>query len=277
MVVILIIYADILIIVNFLTDYFLLLLTFKLIRNKEKIFRVVLSALVGGISSLYIFFPTDSTLIDIFYKMSLCAIMTFIAIGFPNLKQFIRFCLYLFGITSLYGGLIYALFNILKSNKLYFENGIAYFNISPVFLCGMTVIFYFGTILFCRIFGIGGITHQKCNVKISFDEKTIDLIAMVDTGNSITDYFGKSEIIITDSKNFNKIFQSIDNTKYNHRFRIVPCSTVSGEDILKGYRCDKAIINTDEKIITLDKPILAESKVSFNDGYNAIINPKILM
>lgn len=275
--VILIIYADILIIVNFLTNYFLLLLTFKSTCNKEKILRVILSALVGGISSLYIFLPTDSVLIDLLYKTSLCAVMTLISIGFPNLKQFIRFCFYLFGITSLYGGLIYALFNILKSNRLFFENGIAYFDISPVFLCGMTALFYFGIILFCRIFGIGGTLQQKCTIKVNFDDKTIDLTAMVDTGNSITDYFGKSEIIITDSKNFNKIFQSTDNIKYNNRFRIIPCSTISGEDILKGYRCDKAVITTDEKTITLDKPILAESKISFNDGYNAIINPKILM
>ena len=63
-----IVYADILIILNFLVDYFILLLTAKFLEIKYHIFRLLLAATLGGMSSLYIFLPSVNTLTDFLYK-----------------------------------------------------------------------------------------------------------------------------------------------------------------------------------------------------------------
>ena len=60
------------------------------------------------------------------------------------------------------------------------------------------------------------------------------------------------------------------------RFRMIPCNTVSGNDLLEGYRCDEASVIGSNKTVILKKPILAVSKTPLDDGYNAIINPEIL-
>lgn len=274
----LIIYADILIIVNSLVDYFLLLLTFKLTENKVKSIRLVFSAFLGGLSSIYIFFPNNNTLINIIFKTTICSLMSLISIGFPNIKQFIKFSLTLFTVSIIYGGIFHALVNVFNISGLFIKNGITYFNISPIFLCVTTAFYYVIAIILSKIFKPSSFFAENCEIFVTCEEKTLNLKGIIDTGNSATDIFGKSEIIITDTKSFNEIFENdTENMNLFSRLRLVPCATVSGEDVLKGYRCDSAIIKTKTKTKEIEKPILAKAKINLNDGYNAIINPKTLM
>ena len=60
------------------------------------------------------------------------------------------------------------------------------------------------------------------------------------------------------------------------RYRALPISTVSGTSLLDGYRCDKANVYYGKNSKTLKSPVLAIAKAEIKDGYNAIINPKIL-
>ena len=88
-----------------------------------------------------------------------------------------------------------------------------------------------------------------------------------------------SEIIIADKSKVISLFGDTDcleNSKYAHLYRLLPCNTVSGYSSLEGFRCEKALVECGSKKITLKKPILAVSKVPLKEDYNAIINPKIL-
>lgn len=204
--------------------------------------------------------------------------MSLISIGFPNIKQFIKFSFLLFTVSFLYGGIFHALVSVFNISGLFIKNGITYFNISPVFLCVATAFYYIITLIFSKIFKSSSSFAENCEILVTCEKKTLNLKGIIDTGNSATDIFGKSEIIITDKKSFNEIFEKeSDNMNLYSRLRLVPCSTVSGEDVLKGYRCDSAIIKTKTKTKEIEKPILAKAKINLNDGYNAIINPKTLM
>ena len=66
-----------------------------------------------------------------------------------------------------------------------------------------------------------------------------------------------------------------ENEKIKLRYRTVPCGTVSGGDVLEGFRCDSAKINYNNKFLILEKPILALSKIPLKENYSLILNPKI--
>ena len=272
-----IIYADILIILNLLVDYFLLLITAKLLEIKCITLRLFLSSVVGGFSSLYIFLPRINTITDFLYKLFVCAFLAFISHSFKNLKQYLKFTILLFTVTCVYAGFTAAVWHIFKPNGMLINNSVVYFDISPIALTLSTVIFYVTFIILNRIFKNSSNTAQKCEITVFSGKKSLKLRAIVDSGNSVEDFFGKSEIIITDNSSFETLFgeMGLDSEEYKKRFRIVPCSTVTGEDILKGYRCDNAVVIVDGESFNLNKPILAVSKVDFRDDYNAIVNPKI--
>lgn len=276
--IVLIVYADILVILNTLVNYFLISAVNYFLKNNTKNFRIILSASVGGILSLYIFLPEVILIVEILFKLITCVLLSLIAFGFRYIKRFIKNSLCIFGVTCLYGGLMFAIWNIFKPKGMFVNNSVVYFNISPLVLILSTVIFYFGFIFISNIFASRSKTAEKCEITLYADEKSVNFTAIIDTGNSIEDIFGKSEIIIADKSVYYSLFGNIENSdKLKLKYRIVPCSTVSGTDYLDGYRCDTARIKTKEQEIKLNKPILAVSKEAIKEDYSAIINPKIFI
>lgn len=273
-----IIYADILIILNTIIDYFLLLTVKTVLRLETKGYKIIFSAITGGISSMYIFLPNSAIVVDLFFKLLLCLIMTLIAFGYKTLKAYLRTTGFLLGITLLYGGLMTAIYTTLKPKGMAVNNSVVYFNISPITLIIFTVIFYILISVLGYIFSIPNKTAKKCKIKLSAEESQIEFDGILDTGNSIEDIFGNSEIIIADKSVYFLLFGNRNlktDFSLQKRYRAVPCRTVTGYGCLDAVRCDKAVIKLNEKTVTLEKPILAISSESFADGYEAIINPKI--
>ncbi len=275
----LIVYADVLIFLNLIVDYFLLLVTGKIIGKSVKTIRIVLSALIGSISSLYIFLPQQTVFLEFVFKMAICAILTVSCFGFGNFKSFFRNTGVLFIVTCAYAGLMFAFWIIFKPHGMVINNSVVYFNISPTVLVVCSVGGYILFTILSRVFARQSKFSKKCNITVFAKDRNIKLDAIVDTGNSIEDAFSESEIIITNRGQVESLFGSTDcesNSDLKLRYRILPCSTVSGYDTLEGFRCDRAEIVSDDKKTVVQKPILAISKTNLNDGYNAIVNPKIL-
>jgi stage II sporulation protein GA (sporulation sigma-E factor processing peptidase) len=278
-VVLLIVYADVLVFLNLIINYFLLLLTAKILNYSPKTLRIVLSALIGALSSLYIFLPASIFVVENLIKIAICSIMALVAFGFRGIKLFLKNALVLFLATAGFGGVMFAVWKIFTPNGMVINNSVVYFDISLVALVGFTVLGYLIFTLLFRLFSKGASSAERCNITVYVDNKSILLSSIVDTGNSIEDVFLMGDIIITDKKHIKALFGTDDiknDNKFQKRYRLLPCTTVSGRDVLEGVRCDRAQIDFQKKRIVLKKPILAISKIPLNDGDDAIINPKIL-
>ena len=273
------VYADVLFAVNMIVDYFLLRACAAFLHKKPKTMRLILSAAVGGISSIYIFFPYRLVVTDVLVKVTVCILMALCAFGLGNVKHLLKNSAVLFIITCAYAGVMTALWITFRPKGMYINNSVVYFDISPLVLVIFTVVGYIIFIICNLIFSRSALRSEKCEVKVTVGDKSIDMTAIADTGNSVRDVFGNSEVIIADKKCVAKLFEGFENNRdgrYDSRYRALPCNTVSGTDMLDGYRCDSAVIKSKGAAITLEKPILAVSKTAFTDDYSAIINPDIL-
>ena len=137
------VYADILVLVNLLVNYFLLLATDKIIKFSPKTIKILLSAFLGALSSLYIFLPEVTLLSEIVFKITVCFVMSVTAFGFKSFKRCFKAMLVLFILTCAYAGVMTALWHLLKPNGMVIHNSVVYFNISPLVLVGATVGCYF--------------------------------------------------------------------------------------------------------------------------------------
>ena len=276
--IILIVYADVLVFLNLIVDYFLLLATAKIIKKRTKVLRMVLASFIGGVSSLYIFFEVSNIFIETVIKLGFCLVMVLTAFGFLGVKDFLRNAIVLFLVMCGYSGLMIAVWYAFKPNGMVINNSVVYFNISTVWLVVFTVAAYFILSLLKFVFSKSSQCAKVCSVWVSANNKSCNFEAIVDTGNSLEDVYGKSEIIIVDSFCVEKLFGSTDyfSSKISPRYRLLPCGTVAGNSFLDGVRCDSGIITVNNKKITLDKPILAVSKLPLKDGYQGIVNPKII-
>jgi stage II sporulation protein GA (sporulation sigma-E factor processing peptidase) len=271
-VIVLIVYADVLIFLNLIVNYFLLCACFKILKQTPKTIRVILSAILGGVSSLYIFLPKLNILLEAILKIITCALMSLICFGFKNIKSLLKNIGVLFTVTCAYGGIMFAFWLMFNPKGMVINNSVVYFNISPLALIIFSVAAYIIFSIFSLIFGKISKFANKCSVTVFADDKNIRLEAIIDTGNSIEDIFSNSQIIIADKAKVEKLFSPKD--KSSSRYRILPCNTVSGSGVLEGFRCDSAVIISNNEKTVLQKPILAISKTDLADGYDAIINPE---
>ncbi|MBE6733350.1 MAG: hypothetical protein E7561_05065 [Ruminococcaceae bacterium] len=271
------VYADVLLLINLIVDYFLLSLTGRLLKNKISLLRMILGSSVGAASSLYIFLPKTSILLEFMIKLGVSAVMCLITFGFQNLKYYLKCFAVLSAVTMGYGGGMMAVWYIFKPNGMIINNSVVYFNVSPVFLIMFSAVAYLITAVVRVITENNCVFCEKCNIEVVADNVSTQLNAIVDTGNSVEDVFRTSEIIVVDESVAYSLFDGYPtNEKLKRRYRALPISTVSGTTLLDGYRCDKAYVNCGKKRKVLKGPILAVSKAEIKDGYNAIINPKIL-
>ena len=271
-----IVYVDVLILLNFLVDYFILLLVSKFQNINYKIRRLILASLFGGISSIYIFlnlkYKFSEVLINLITSLTICLI----AFGYKNIKLFLKRTILIYGVSCLYAGLMFLIHKLFTANGILIHNSVVYLNISPLFLVIATVVIYFTLILLRKIFKTEAKFSKRAKISLNIENNQTNLTAIIDSGNSIEDVFSKSEIIIVDKNTANQLFKSNNKDSIKNRYRIIPYNTVGGSGCLEGYRLDSATINIDEKTIILEKPILAISKTELCDDYEAILNPKIL-
>lgn len=274
-----VVYADVLIVLNMIVDYFLLKICSKILKITPRLWRILLSSLAGAVFSLYIFFPESNILTEFTVRLAMNGIMALICYGFKNLKWFLKAMGSLFAVTCLYAGVMIALWQIFKPHGMVIHNSVVYFNISPIILIEASVLAYFIYIAAAKIFASSAKYAPKCEIKLFANCQNVGATAIVDTGNSITDIFGKSQIIIVDKSVLLSLFGDLDitrNEEIKNRFRTIPCGTVSGGDLLQGFRCDKAEIFYENRVIKVEKPIAAISKAPLREDYSAILNPQIL-
>ncbi len=267
----LIVYADVLIFLNLIINYFLLSASVKILNTNPPFLRILLSSVIGAISSLYIFLPKLGIILEILLKLATCVFMVIVCFGF---KKLLKSVCVLFLITCAYGGVMFAVWIMFSPKGMVLNNSVVYFNISPLALIIFTGLAYILLNLFLYFFGKTSKFAKRCSVTVFANKKSVRLEAIIDTGNSIEDIFSNSEIIIADKQKVEELFSEADKT--TKQYRILPCNTITGNDMLEGFRCDSAVIITEKTKTVLDKPILAISKTKLDDDYNAIINPKAI-
>lgn len=270
----LIVYVDVLIFLNIIIDYLLLCLCSSVISQKPKLLRIVIGSVIGGISSLMIFLPKMNPLIEALLSLIFAVIIIFATYWKIPFLKFLKavFCLY-FSSFILAGGLFYVA-KYLNLKSIAINNSVIYLNISPILLITLTIIFYFIFFLFSKIFKPKAEYDSICDIELYLKEKSFKENAIIDSGNSYIDYFSNSEVIFCDADIFDLIKNS--QTENDNRFRTMPCSTVTGTQLLEGLRIDKAILYLKNREIELVKPIIIKADGSLPDEYKCILNPKIL-
>ena len=275
-----VVYADILIILNFLVDYFLLSVSAAILRLKPHLLRQLAAAGIGGFSSLYIFVPETGIIVGVLYRAAVCSVMVLCGFGFKSTKRFLRAAGVLFLVTCAYGGIMTAVWSFLRPSGMTVVNSVVYFDISPAVLIGASVIAYLLFILLSAIFSKTSKFAERCEITVTAEEKSVTMEGIVDTGNSVKDCLSGCEVIIADGEYVKELLGSDtpeNDIRLKSRYRILPCSTVSGGGALDGFRCDSAVITDGERTVKLDKPILAISKTPLKDDSQAIVNPEIFI
>lgn len=280
------IYIDILILLNFIINSFLITITSKLLAviiNKKRLF---LSAFIGSLFSIIILFPTLSLIMLNISKIFISILICLIAFSFKNKKVFLKSILTFYIVSFIFGGFMLSLFTIFDLKNMIFHNGILYFKFSFIILIVTTFIIYLLLNFFIDVYGKNLMRQESYKVILQVFGKTFEFNGFLDTGNKLCDInSGKPVVIISydkiksymdnEIKNnienyFNNDFQNIKN---DGKIKYIPYNTVAFNGILPSIDVEGIKIIGKNHIIDTNNVLLSITKNSFmNNQYDIILN-----
>lgn len=266
------VYADILIITNFIVDYFLLDITGKIVRRVPSLIRSILSAFFASLTSLLIFLPEQNRFLQLIIRISASLLICFVCFGFTSLRRFLFTSAVFCAVTFCYAGAMMALWYIFKPYGMAINNSVVYFDISPLFLIVFSVAGFLIFTVISSVFTRRSHTAKTCTVTLCLGQNRADFLGFIDSGNSLSDVFLHRPVIIADRKKATAVFGDLSAQKYPERYCVLPCKTVSSNVLLDGFRCDSGQISDNNKTVKLNSPVMALSKTPLFDC-EAIVNP----
>lgn len=284
------IYIDILISVNLFINYFTLKATSKFLYIKTKKIKMILGALLGAIYSLYILLPYKNIFSSMIIKFLMSVTIILVAFGVQNKKSLIKCIVCFYSINFAFSGCILALWFIFRPNGLIVNNGMVYFNISPLILIILTIFSYTLISIINKFIGKQENTSLYKKIHINLYDKKIELNAKIDTGNSLKEPFSNLPVIVVNEEKINEFiplstkslttYDLLNSDKHKDiqtKLRVIPFKTISGEGILPAFKPDYIIIYDDNNIPSKKEVYIAICKEGILDPkYDALINPEIL-
>ena len=269
------IYLDVYFSFNFLMDFFVLFLTGIIIKNNKKIYRTIVSAIIGATYATIVMITEGMEIyqksIGIFQKgigedltkplkivltyVVIVYVMELIAYGKYNAVTMTRNMIIIYIITFILSGAV---------NAYYWENRVDGINVTKTILL----------VFFIEIFLVVLVKRSQKDVSITslyqvtllVDGNRINVIGLADTGNSLTEPITGKPVSVIQAEELKKIPDKI---------LLVPYNSVGKErGLMRAFVADNMIVNGR----TVEKPIIGIHKGSFggNNQYQLILHPKIL-
>lgn len=260
------VYIDVLLIENFVVNYFLLLITVKTLRSKVKNIRIVSSSIIGSMYIFTLFFKELKYLTILPIKLLVAVFMIFIILKGTSFFNIIK------------GSLIFIMYSMALSGICLFLNTSGVVtnlnNISIInftykrLLLSLIIIF----ILLNRIYAfIQDSIHVKqliYKIDIIYNEKFFSVEAFLDTGNELREPITNLPVIIIEEDVVNGIILS-DKDKYYISYK-----DVSGNlGKLVAFKPNYIVLHDKDKLQNREVIVaITKTKLSSENIYNALLS-----
>lgn len=299
-----IIYADVVFLINFVMDCFILFLTSLIIKRKTNVYVIIMGGFIGSFLYCMLMFYAPMSK----YYNQFTALLTFlIPIMFvfkpKDLKSFLKSFLVLNVCAFFVGGVATAL--LFYTNAKNYLGELLSFSVDNVslklliFSCCLSYI----VIKIVRLKLSEKMLKKQhiVNVMLKHNNKQCSFNALVDTGNTLKEPTSDKHVIVLEfdiikeflpnsikslfyeykDKNIEKIYEAIvicDDVLFINSFRLIPFKSIGNENgLLIGFKAEFIEILDEKKKIELNDIFIAVAnfKLTSSDDFNALLNPQI--
>lgn len=290
-------YLDLIILENLTMNYLILYTTGKILGRKIKIGRLLISSIIGAIYVFSIYINIPTFLINI-SKILISFLLVKVAFNSKRLKKIKNEAVLFFIVSFVYAGCALGFIHFAKPNIIYIVNGVI---IGGEYIFELVLL---STIISCVLIKISMKIvkiRQKfskgeiiCEAVVINNEKQINISALVDTGNLLTDPVSKSPVIVSQLDKIEPIIpnESLveimymmggDAVKGQHahdaRIRVIPYVSVGNTNgIMIAYKVDCVKVEYQDQIYEIENALIGfcREALSKNNKYSALIGLKVL-
>lgn len=292
-----IVYADILLALNFFCDFVLLWTSGRILRRKTSLPRITAAAALGALYGLTAISPALNWMTHPFCLFVISLLLLRAAYEWDCPLSFLK----------LTGSFYLCSFTLagaaLAGERLLENNGIILAPTETFKAGSLLFAIFLGAILGRRGFRMLRRNWQKedfrMRIQISANGKRCILPALIDTGNDLAEPLSGLPVIVASYAALKPLFpaevshaieryaevdpaliiKSMENAttrNWRNRLRLIPFSSVGKSNgLLPGFRPDELVIMGREKRHT-DQVIIGITMQELGNGYQAVINPEVL-
>ncbi len=266
-----VIYADLLFLINFSMDYLCLFITSRLLNRGGRIGRLVTASVIGA---LYSFVPYCISLNTVFFLILSLAAALFIclvAFGRHEGKDFIQTTVTFIVSSALMGGLITAIYNLFGKYHQGAYREISATSFALICLISAGVALSYGLICKRRIH------TSSAELRLIIKNEIIRVRLLADSGNLVTEPFSALPVIIISSSAIPNPYNNPESEAFPLSLRAIPFSTAAGKGCFFGFRPDKIeILSLGKKPRTVAAYIAVDTTKNNYSGYDGIVPASLL-
>ena len=271
-----VIYADILMAINFAVDYNLIkaasLYCGKRLENR----RLVLAAAVGAISSLVIFLDMSGKA-SLFYRI-VSAVMMSAAAFYPcSIRMLVKAGFAIFVQSFIVSGAVMLWQMTVEDDGMLSFAGSVYFDIGIPALIICAVIGYAAACVLSRILSQRLSPEQFCDIAVMGNGASVTFTALIDTGNSLIEPFSGYPVIVCElSALGGAVPEEVACFNFedpiSSKIRLVPYRTMDSAGLLPSFFPDKVLVHNRR----VQNCCIAVTTARLGERYRAICNPNVL-
>ncbi len=244
------IYLDVIILENICMNYIILFATGLIYKVRVKQVRIIVSSVVGGVYAILTFIPILEIYKNFIFKIIMSIIMIYIAFNPKNIKTLLKQLLLFYLVSFAFGGCAFCLLYFIKPQDILVRNGYLTGTYPiKIALLGGIVGFVIVNVAFKLVKGKISKKDMFCDIEIFFKEKSVQIRALIDTGNMLKDPISGMPVVVAESvmlekiipkgiiDNLNKILggdkQDILNKEeqeYLPKFRLIPFTSLGKQN-----------------------------------------------
>ncbi len=235
-----VIYADILLVLNWWIDFLLLLGVRRALGGGGKPWRLAVGALVGAVSSFVLFLPPLPVWLSLAVKLVAAAGMVLTAFRWRDGRTFLRQMLLLFVLSAGLAGLCGALYFFAAPTDFAVVNGVVYYAVPPLLLVGLTVACY-GLLWLAEVLMRRRAPAAMCyRVEVSFGEKRVSFPCLYDSGNHLVEPFSGRPVLVLERTVAEELLplppSAAELPPHSEAgWRLVPYDTLAGGGLLPAF------------------------------------------
>lgn len=280
-----VIYLDVLLLVNFLTAYFLLLAAGLLSGQRAGFGRMLLGSSLAALSALILFVPEQPYPIQLLYKLVTALLITASVFGWQSKRRLLTAACWYAAMNILLAGV--ALLVILRTGTPLLQTGnlAVYLRVSPLLLIALAGVCCGAVELGLRLLDKRKTPLQAVGLELNLCDSTIHLRAALDTGCHLTDPITCLPVLVVsfpDAKNrlpppvreyLAAWFSGMQpgEPPEGTRLRLIPCTSASERSLLPGFAVGNIGLITPKGILGLGRSAVAFAPQSFgSEAYEAL-------
>ena len=296
----LIVYIDILFLLNFLITGLILFVCSNITKEHVPVRRMSIMAAVSGVYSAVMFYPELSPLYSGIMKFAFTAMLVALTFGAYTYKRFIKMLAVFYLVSFSFGGAVFGVMYFSQASTALgytIKNGEMYLNLSAGSLIFSIGIAYASIMIFSSVVRYKQ-RQNVADITLNLNGNAIRLKGLIDTGCSLSDPLSGRPVVVAEHAKLREYLPEEINTLFKEKrhddiveiFKVaealspqlavcvIPFIAVGREyGAMPGIRCDKCEIQTGSG--TAECPVVVGicGHTLGSESFDAILNPEICL